>query len=77
MDAHESPRIQVLAVSDTGRRRRWTDAENLRIVDESHLGGSTIAEVARRHEIYRDQCFMIGGIGIGLGSCVGMSGSHR
>ena len=26
---------------------------------------------------YRDLCFMIGGIGIGLGSCVEMSGSRR
>jgi len=57
MDAHESPRIQVLSVSDTGRRRRWTDAEKLRIVDESHLGGSTIAEVARRHKISRSMLY--------------------
>jgi transposase len=50
MDAHEyTPRIQVLSVSDTGRRRRWTDAEKVRIIEESHLCGSAIAEVARRY----------------------------
>jgi transposase len=58
MDAHEdTPRIQVLSVSDTGRRRRWTDAEKRRIVEESHLGGSTIADVARRHEISRSMLY--------------------
>jgi transposase len=40
MDAHEdTPRIQVLSVSDTGRRRRWTDAEKLRIIEESYGEG--------------------------------------
>jgi len=54
MDAHEdTPRIQVLSVSDTGRRRRWTDDEKIRIVEESHCEGITLAEVARRHEISR------------------------
>ena len=58
MGAHEdTTRIQVLSVSDTGRRRRWTDAEKRRIVEESHLGGSTIADVARRHEISRSMLY--------------------
>ena len=49
MDAHEdTPRIQVLSVSDTGRRRRWTDDEKIRIVVESHREGMTLAEVARQ-----------------------------
>jgi transposase len=52
MDAHEdTPRIQVLSVSDTGRRRRRTDDEKFRIVEESHHDGVTLADVARRHEI--------------------------
>ena len=58
MDAHEdTPRIQVLSVSDTGRRRRGADSEKIRIVEESHRGGSTIADVARRHEISRSMLY--------------------
>ena len=58
MDAHEDiPRIQVLSVSDTGRRRRWTDAEKVRIVEESHSDGVTLAEVARQHDISRSQLY--------------------
>lgn len=58
MDAHEdTPRIQVLSVSDTGRRRRWTDDEKIRIVEESRRDGMTLAEVARRHEISRSMLY--------------------
>ncbi len=47
MDAHEdTPCIQVLSISDTGRRRRFTDDEKLRIVEESYRDGVTAAEVA-------------------------------
>ena len=62
MDADEdTSRIQVLAVSDTvsdpGRRRRWVDSEKVRIVEESHRGGSTTADVAGRHEISRSMLY--------------------
>lgn len=58
MDAHEdTPRIEVLSVTDTGRRRRWTDTEKIRIVEESHRDDETVAEVARRHEISRSQLY--------------------
>ena len=58
MDAHEdTPRIQILSVSDTGRRRRWTDDEKVRIVEESHREGMTLAEVCRRHEISRSMVY--------------------
>lgn len=51
------PRIQVLSVSDTGRRRRWSDDEKIRIVEESFGDGVTVAEVARRHEVSRSQLY--------------------
>ena len=58
MDAHEdTPRIQVLSVSDTGRRRRWTDDEKLRIIEESYRDGGLLSEVARRHDISRSQLY--------------------
>lgn len=58
MDAHEyTPLLQVLSVSDTGRRRRWSDDEKMRIVDESLCAGVTLAEVARRHDISRSQLY--------------------
>jgi transposase len=43
----------VLDVVDTGRRRRWTDAEKLRIVGESHAGRRQVAATARRNGISR------------------------
>jgi transposase len=49
--------MQVLSVSDTGRRRRWTDDEKIRIVEESLGDGVTLAEVARRHEVSRSQLY--------------------
>ena len=58
MDAHEDTRrIQVLAVLDPGRRRRWADSEKVRIVEGSHCGGSTIADGVRRHEISRSMLY--------------------
>jgi len=50
-------RVEVLSVSDTGRRRRWTMAEKVRIVEESLEPGAVAAEVARRHEISRSQIY--------------------
>ncbi len=35
------------------RRRRWSDADKLRIVAEADEPGAKVAEVARRHEISR------------------------
>lgn len=34
------------------RRRRWTAAEKLRMVEESLAGTASIAEVARRHDLH-------------------------
>jgi len=30
--------VEVLSVTNTGRRRRWKDAEKLRIVQENYAG---------------------------------------
>ena len=40
-------------ISGVERRRRWSDADKLRIVAEADEAGATVAEVARRHEISR------------------------
>ena len=34
------------------RRRRWTSAEKLRIVEESLAPAASVAEVARRHDVH-------------------------
>ena len=34
------------------RRRRWSSAEKLRIVEESLAGLASVAEVARRHDVH-------------------------
>ena len=45
--------VEVLTVTDTGRRRRWTDAEKFRIVEESYAAPRLVAATARRHRISR------------------------
>ena len=45
--------IEVLSVVDKGRRREWTDAEKVRVVEESLRGYRQCAATARRHEISR------------------------
>ena len=39
------------------KRRSWSVAEKRRIVDESLVGGASIAEVARRHDLNANQLF--------------------
>jgi transposase len=34
------------------RRRRWTSAEKLRMIEESLAPGARVSEVARRHDIH-------------------------
>jgi len=54
MDAHSfSSRVEVLSVTDIGRRRRWTAEEKVRIVEESFARPRAVASTARRHEIAR------------------------
>ena len=45
--------IEVLSVVDKGRRREWTDAEKVRVVEESLRGYRQCAATARRYEISR------------------------
>src|ERR1019366_8256532 len=49
MDVHKhSTQIERLEVVETGRRRRWTDAEKLRIVLESMQTPRAISSMAMR-----------------------------
>lgn len=45
--------IEVLSVVDKGRRREWTDAEKVRIVEERLRGVRQCAVTARRYAISR------------------------
>jgi len=52
MDSHNDSRhISRLEIIDTGRRRRWTVEEKLRIVEESFSGPRLASATARRHGI--------------------------
>jgi transposase len=42
----------VTVLSGPERRRRWTTADKLRIVEESLAPASSVIEVARRHDIH-------------------------
>lgn len=44
-----------LEVVDSGRRRRWSDEEKLKIVLESLAAGRQVSATARRHGIARSQ----------------------
>ncbi|WP_296645110.1 IS66-like element accessory protein TnpA [Roseinatronobacter sp.] len=52
-DHRSRPAVEILSVTDTGRRRRWTDAEKVRIVEESFGAPGRVAETARRHDLGR------------------------
>ena len=52
MTSHkDSFQVQRLEVVNTGRRRRWSLAEKLRIVEESFQGHRQVSATARRHDI--------------------------
>src|SRR5437588_3415153 len=54
MDSHtHSPQIGRLEVVDTGRRRRWTEDEKLKIVLESLQAPRRVSATARRYGISR------------------------
>jgi len=52
MDSHtQSAQVRRLEVVETGRRRRWTEDEKLRIITESLSGPRLTAATARRYGI--------------------------
>ncbi|MFG1466025.1 transposase [Xanthobacter sp. DSM 24535] len=53
-DSHPVSRLEIV---DTGRRRRWSDAEKLRIVEESFSGPRLSSATARRHGLSNQQLF--------------------
>jgi transposase len=55
MDSHTHSAFGRLEVIETGRRRRWSEDEKLKIVLESLAGPRLVAATARRHGISRSQ----------------------
>ena len=53
-DTHQITRLEVV---DTGRRRRWSDREKLRIVEESLSAPRLASATARRHGISNQLLF--------------------
>jgi transposase len=54
MDVHkDSAVLSRIEVVETGRRRRWTCAEKVRIVEESFSGPRLVSATARRYGISR------------------------
>jgi transposase len=56
MDSH-SAQVCRLEVVNTGRRRRWSFEEKLRIVEESFSGHRQASATARRHDISQSLLF--------------------
>ena len=50
-----SNRVEIITAIQ--RRRRWTAAQKMRIVEETFEPGATVSEVARRHEVAPNQLF--------------------
>ncbi len=55
MDSHTHSAFGRLEIVETGRRRRWSDEEKLRIVLESMSGPRQVSATARRHNVARSQ----------------------
>lgn len=48
---------EIEIITDGGRRRRWSSAGKLRIVEETLDGGESISVVARRNGVARNLLF--------------------
>ncbi len=58
MDIHnDSHLVSRLEIVETGRRRRWSEGEKLRIVEESLSGPRLASATARRHGLSNQQLF--------------------
>jgi transposase len=54
MGGHKDrPQVSRLEIVEMGRRRRWSDAEKLRIVEASMAGRRMVSATARQHGISR------------------------
>lgn len=53
VDLTSEPRIEVLSAADGARRRNWSDADKLRIVEDSLVGHRQVSATARRHGVSR------------------------
>ena len=63
MDVHKhSERVERLEIVETGRRRRWSEDEKLKIVVESFQSPRQVAATARQHGISRDCSCTNGGV---------------
>src|SRR5215510_2174983 len=56
-DLSDTRQISRLEIVDTGRRRRWSAAEKLRIVEESFSAPRLASATARRHGISNQLLF--------------------
>jgi transposase len=53
VDLTFTPQIEILSGEDAPRRRHWSDADKIRVVEESHRGHRQVSATARRHGISR------------------------
>lgn len=49
--------LSRMAVVETGRRRRWSDEEKLRILEAASMPGVSVRAVARRHDVAPSQIY--------------------
>jgi transposase len=49
--------LSRMEVVETGRRRRWSDEEKLRILEAASMPGVRVRAVARRHEVAPSQIY--------------------
>lgn len=53
VDLKSGLEIEVLSAADAARRRQWSEADKLRIVEASFQGSRLVSATARRHGISR------------------------